>query len=306
MGRGGSGSSHNQAAAHILYGDTDPRQERPATDHYVTIDGITYKSALPRYAPKGYSVESSIRRMILRWPGIASNRSQALHYKLCVLGTRHCWHKGQLVNEYDDTDEFYTDNHRNGKPLLEDADEQYTFLKTAEEKMNAEFEEREQQRDPAEVAEEKQALSDALDALLAQARSQKAPAADSPAVGSSLSEETEPWEDSHELSLREQAQETAELNRRTREDVDELSQTTEAVQNLYPLSEGCSLVNFPDDVDDDWLDAIEETAQMISVAPVDSYESYPSGDQQKQRFENNRKYARQVLKRVAAIRAERS
>jgi hypothetical protein len=56
--------------------------------------------------------------------------------------------------------------------------------------------------------------------------------------------------------------------------IEERMQTTEGFSRWYPMCEYSAMVDFPDDVRPDWLDAIAETAQLILATP--NLSTYPA------------------------------
>lgn len=84
-----------------------------------------YASALPRRAQPNSSVASTVRQLILDYPGVHQSRSDVLHSLLCGIGTGFEWRNGALECPFYEQE---TAEYRRHKPLLEDPDEQYRLL----------------------------------------------------------------------------------------------------------------------------------------------------------------------------------
>jgi len=304
MARGDSSS--DRSANSILYGDLDPRTPTDTTGQ-VIVDGFTYTSAFPRFVPEGDDADSAIKRLITQWPTIASDRNAALHYLLCVLGTGHDWNeKGELVSPYEE-EPGYWERHHIDRPLLEDPEEQYQFLLREEEKQRRQSEESRSMLSP-EVREASDKEVDALMEKVTAAISKQVKADKVAGLLSDLDNDPkESMSDYRERQLRERASEEAELNRKTREDADQLSRLKKPLQHPYPLSEGCALLSFPDDVEDSWLEAIIETAEMIKDTPEAAYdEPGYEPEQTRRKYDTNQRQAEEALRRAKALREQRN
>jgi len=209
--------------------------------------------------------EQHIRYSCSAYSMIHPNRAAVLNHLFCVNGNGYEWENGALVEVCGDT------HYKNGKPMSMNAAIKNVFRKRRERNAATRAHERKLKRDMKLHPEKYPSMrDDKLDKLIEQAMeaARKAKEADPVGYAEKVKKQVEEFKASTE---RWKAEQKWEYSIPT--DIDKRVKDTE-FHHWYPMHmdglEYAPLASFPDDIQDEWLDGIIETAVLI----CNSYERF--------------------------------
>jgi hypothetical protein len=208
------------------------------------------------------NLEEQIYYSCAAYSMIHPNRAAVLNHLFCVIGNGYEWENGELVECCGDT------TTKSGRRLSLKASINQVFRNR---RKHAEFTRREARRWKREEKKNPdKALDGKLDKLIeaAVAAERKAREADPEAYEAKKKKQEAEWAATRKKWKAEQRWEY-----RVPTDIEKRVKDTK-FDHWYPVCEYSRMVTFPDDVKDEWLDAIIETATLV----CGSYDRFERGE----------------------------
>lgn len=234
------------------------------------------------------TLEEQIYYSCAAYSTIQPNRAAVLNHLFCVIGNGYVWKDGALVETCGDT------HYKNGKPMTVNAAINNVFRRRRKMNHLLDLEKRRWKREhklhPV-IKDEK--LDKIIEEALAATKAEK---------------EADPI--GFEKKIKEQQAEWAKQKKKWRQDkrweycipvdIDKRIKDTE-FSRWYPMCQYSAMVTFPDDIQDEWLEGVIETAKLVLANPPKVDQDNP----EKRRKETLR-IARTSLSRAEAIKELRA